>query len=321
MWLIINDGKVQGIGYIGSILAFQMKKYLPLFFIMCTFPAFYTHANDSLVNIKKNHKITLSYSYNDFPFSYIDNAKPVGMVIDICRDVIGQLEKELNIPHIEINWVGEKQNVTLQKVKGHAVDMTCSAITRTDVRLKTYNFSNPYFITTTVLLSKKSESVQQASQLRGKTIAAVSGGSAIERINNLNHKLDYSLLMVTTPDFASALELLKSETVKMLANDEVLLAAFKAGDPENYAISYVDFGATDAYGLMMAKDSVELTDLVNKSLGEIINSGRYVELYNKWFMSPVPPLQKNLHMPMSKVLQHYVKASAPGAAYRTLSPE
>lgn len=298
-----------------------MKKYLSLLFVMCAFPAFYTHANDSLVNIKKNHKITLSYSYNDFPFSYVDNDKPVGMAIDICRDVVEQLEKELNIPHIEINWVGEKQNVTLLKVKEHTVDMTCSAITRTDSRLKSYNFSNPYFITTTVLLSKKKESVQEASQLRGKTIAAVSGGSAIERVNKLNRKLDYSLLMVTTQDFASALTLLKSENVKMLANDEVLLAAFKAGDPENYVISYVDFGDMDAYGLMMAKDSVELTGLVNQSLGEVINSGKYVELYNKWFMSPVPPLQQNLHMPMSKVLQHYVKASAPGATYRASSPE
>lgn len=298
-----------------------MKKYLPLFVIMCTLSSFYTHANDNLANIKKSHQITLSYSYNDFPFSYSDGNKPVGMAIDICRDVVRHLEKELNIPHIEINWVGGKQSITIQKVKEHTVDMTCSAITRTDARLKNYNFSNPYFITSTVLLSKKNESVQEAGQLRGKTIVVISGDSAIERINTLNHKLDYSLLMVTTPDFASALELLKSETVKMLATDEVLLAAFKASDPENYTISYVDLGGMDVYGLMMAKDSVELTSLVNKSLGEIINSGQYIELYNKWFMSPVPPLQQNLHMPMSKVLQHYVKASAPGVSYRVLAHE
>lgn len=298
-----------------------MKKYLSLFFIICALPAFCTHADDSLTNIKKNHQITLSYSYNDFPFSYADNGQPIGMAIDICRDVVDQLEKELNIPHIKINWVGEKQSVTLQKVKQHTVDMTCSAITRTDARLKIYNFSVPYFITSTALLSKKSESVQDVSQLRGKTIVAISGDSAIERINKLNRKLDYSLLMVTQPDLASALELLKSKTVKMLATDEVLLAAFKASDPEGYAISHVDMDDMDVYGLMMAKDSVQLTSLVNKSLGEIINSGKYIELYNKWFMSPVPPLQQNLHMPMSKVLQHYVKASAPGATYRALSPE
>lgn len=291
-----------------------MKNYLSLLFLISTFSIFHAQANDSLDNIKKTHEITLSYSNNDYPFSFIQNEKPVGMAIDLCQELVHQLEKQLDIAHIDIHWVGGKQVETFNRVKEHRVDMTCSAITRNDARLKSYNFSKPYFVTTTAFLSKKSDAIHEDKGLHGKTIAVISGDSTIGRINNLNHKLNFSLLMVRKPDYSSALELFKSGGVKMLATDEVLLAAFLAKDPKNYSISHIDFVDTDVYGLMLAKESLPLTSQVNKALAQIITSGEYNVLYNKWFMSPIPPAQQNLNMPMSKALKTYINSYKPVVA-------
>lgn len=169
-----------------------MKKYLSLLFLISAFSIFHAQANDSLDNIKKTHEITLSYSYNDYPFSFIQNEKPVGMAIDLCQDLVHQLEKQLDIAHIDIHWVGGKQVETFKRIKEHRVDMTCSAITRNDARLKSYNFSKPYFVTTTAFLSKKSDAIHEDKDLHGKTIAVISGDSTIGRVNKLNHKLNFS---------------------------------------------------------------------------------------------------------------------------------
>ncbi|RPH30127.1 hypothetical protein EHN07_03165 [Buttiauxella warmboldiae] len=308
MRLVTGAGGVKFIGHKGYTLAVMMNKYLSLLFLLATLPVFVTHADDSLEHIKQAHKINLSYSYNDYPFSFVEHEKPVGLAVDLCHNIVSKIKKQLNIPHLDINWVGEKQSVTFIKVKEQAIDMTCSAITITAIRSKSYHFSNPFFITTTALLSQKSDVVHQSQELRGKTIGVISGSSAIEHLNKLNRKLGFSLLMVTQTDYASALENFRTGEVKMLANDGVLLAAFKANDPENLAISQVDFGDMDSYGLMMAKGADGLTAAVNTALDEIIASGEYDQLYKKWFLSPIPPMQKNLNMPMSKALLRYIKS-------------
>lgn len=265
------------------------------------------HADDSLTKIEKSHRITLSYSYNDYPLSFSYKNKPTGMVVDLCLDVVHNLEKKLNIKHIDIDWEGEKQSVTLRQVKNHNIDMTCSAITATEERAKVFSFSNPYFFTGTAFLSRANESIMHEDNLRGKTIAVIMGDSTINRLNKLNKKLDYSLLMVTAPDYSAALSQFKSAKVKILATDEVLLEAFKASQPENYHVQRLDLGEMDTYGLVMSKESTQLTAAVNVVLDEILISNEYTELYNKWFMSPIPPTQQNLNMPMNKALQNYIK--------------
>jgi glutamate/aspartate transport system substrate-binding protein len=87
--------------------------------------------------------------------------------------------------------------------------------------------------------------------------------------------------------------------------DGILLAAMiaNADDPEKYSLSTDAFGTSEPYGLMMRRDDVEFKTAINDALSQIFKSGEIKGIYDKWFMSPIPPQGVNLRLPVSEALQ------------------
>lgn len=83
--------------------------------------------------------------------------------------------------------------------------------------------------------------------------------------------------------------------------DGILLAAKIAElpDPSLYALSSFTLSRSEPYGLLLRRDDPAFKSLVNDTLRTIYVSGDIDELYAKWFMSPIPPADTNLNLPMS----------------------
>jgi hypothetical protein len=59
---------------------------------------------------------------------------------------------------------------------------------------------------------------------------------------------------------------------------------------------------------MVRKDDPAFKKLVDDTLAGLMKSGEFERMYQKWFMSPIPPKGINLNAPMSKELQENMKA-------------
>src|SRR5204862_7315101 len=59
-----------------------------------------------LKKIQDSRTITVAYRTDAVPFSYEDgDRKPIGYTVDLCRSVIGVIERQLNVAPLKVEWV------------------------------------------------------------------------------------------------------------------------------------------------------------------------------------------------------------------------
>ena len=90
--------------------------------------------------------------------------------------------------------------------------------------------------------------------------------------------------------------------------DDVLLAGLiaNAKTPKDFAIVGPAL-SVEPYGIMLRKDDPQFKTLVDKTLVGLMKSGEINAVYNRWFMSSIPPRNINLNLPMSPQLKEALK--------------
>ncbi len=161
-------------------------------------------------------------------------------------------------------------------------DAVISAMTITPDRAKNVQFSDKYFKSTQYIAMKKGSNFKTLADLKGKKIGVqlnTTGQFAVEKLGMTTKKYD------TTPD---ALNDLLNGGVDAVVADAPVVLWFQAQNP-SAQIESVD-GATgeEFYGIGMKLDDKELGAKMNASLKKLIASGKYNEIYKKWFKEDAP---------------------------------
>jgi glutamate/aspartate transport system substrate-binding protein len=72
--------------------------------------------------------------------------------------------------------------------------------------------------------------------------------------------------------------------------------------PADYVIS-AEALSIEPYSAMMRRDDPVFKKLVDTATANLYKSGQINALYTKWFLSPIPPKNVNLNVPMSDALK------------------
>jgi len=89
--------------------------------------------------------------------------------------------------------------------------------------------------------------------------------------------------------------------------DDILLAGLVANsrNPTDWVISKNSY-TVEPYGMILPKDDPEFKQEVDKAVKAMIQDGRLAQMYEKWFMQPIPPRNINLNWPMSAELKRVI---------------
>ncbi|ADU95891.1 basic amino acid ABC transporter substrate-binding protein [Geobacillus sp. Y412MC52] len=208
------------------------------------------------------------------PFEYMQKGKIVGFDVDLLDAVMkaAGLDYELK----NIGW-----DPLFASLQSKEVDMGISGITITDERKQSYDFSDPYFEATQVILVKQGSPVKNALDLKGKTIGVQNATTGQEAAEKLFGKGPHIKKFETT--VVAIMELLNGGVDAVITDNAVANEYVKNNpnkklqvieDPKNFASEY--------YGMIFPKNS-ELKAKVDEALKNVINSGKYTEIYKKWF--------------------------------------
>ena len=119
--------------------------------------------------------------------------------------------------------------------------------------------------------------------------------------------LDMQLIL--GKDHDDSLLLVESDRALAFAMDDILLFGLMANSKNPASLQVVgDSLQVEPYACMLRKDDPEFKKLVDGSLSRLMKSGEFSKLYDKWFMSPIPPKGVNLNLPMSEQLKANIKA-------------
>ena len=215
------------------------------------------------------------------PFGFVNKDNQwVGFSIDLVgQAILLGLSKKLG-KEIKLEKKESTPPTRIPLLTSNAVDLIAETMTDTRPRRDSVDFSLTFFVTGAQFLVKKGSPIKGIQSIAGKRIAAQQGSTNAriirERVPNAQLR--------EFPDQPAAFQALVQGQVDAYTNDGIQLAGLKAKapKPDDWVI-VGDFYSYEPYGMAMRKNDSDFRNAVNNGLMEAIESGKYFELYVKWF--------------------------------------
>lgn len=269
-----------------------MKKLLALT-LLAAF-AVGAHAADApntLGKIKSSKSITLAYAQNAAPFSYDDTKtfKPAGFSISLCESVVAQIQKQLGLDTLKINWVAGTTPERLVMVAEGKADMECGVTTNTLKRQEKVDFSTTTFVQTGALLVRSDSGVKKASDLAGKKVSVVAGTTTERRVTEALSNAKIAAEVLPFKDREDAFKALEDGKAQALAGDKIVLVGLVARDTSRtrFAMLDEDF-SLEPYAFALRRGDPDFRLAVNRALAVTYRSGAIVSIFDRWF-APFKP--------------------------------
>lgn len=272
-----------------------------------TTPTF-AYAN-TLDKIAKTGVITIGHREASLPVSYYDaNKQPIGYAVDICNEIASGIKKDLNMPNIKIQYKLVTPSTRQKAIQDGTIDMECGSTTDNASRRKDVDFSIPYYVSGVRMVVKKSSGIQNWSDLKGKSIVITKGTTTLAALKDKSSINNYNYKFLETNDHQISFNEVVDGQADAFSVDDILLYGLAAAskNPDAYVVTG-DPLTVEPYAIMLRKNDPQFKDLVDSEFIKLVKSGEIYNLYNKWFLRPIPPKGVNLNVPMNATLRDILR--------------
>ncbi len=230
-------------------------------------------ADDSLATIKSRGKMIVGIKADYPPFGFLDGDRNVGLEIDllhnIAKDLLGKPDAIEFVPVVSAN--------RFQFLNTNKVDFLFSTVTITDQRKLVVDFSAPYMRSGWQVLVKRSNStINEATDLKGKTVVVVPGSTGEAGIS----KLVPEATLLKLPQTSEALDAVDQGRADAFIQDTALLVGLTAQKPQykTVGVSHDDM----PIGAACRKGDSGPCDFISKEIEKFSRNGTLSKEYRKW---------------------------------------
>jgi ABC-type amino acid transport substrate-binding protein len=252
-------------------------------------------AETTLEKIARTETLTIGTRTGSPPFAFINKQNEwVGFCIDLVEQAtVPVIARKLG-KSIKVEKKESAPATRIPLLTSNAVDLIAETMTDTRSRRESVDFSLTFFVTGAQFLVKRGSPIKGIKDIAGKRVAAQQGSTNARIIRETVPKA----ILREFPDQPAAFQALAQGQVDAYTNDGIQLAGLKAKAPKPDEWLIVgEFYSYEPYGMAMRKNESDFRHLVNIGLMEAIESGKYLELYDKWFGPkgevPYPLTQEN----------------------------
>lgn len=233
-----------------------------------------TEAGQKATPKKKTYKISSDSSFAPFVFQN-DQSKYTGIDMELIKAIAKDQGFTLEISNPGFD-------AAVSDVQNGNADGMIAGMTVTDARKATFDFSDPYYTTNSILAVQESSTISSYEDLKGKTVG-VKNGTASQTFLEEN-KSKYGYKIKTFSDGASMYDSLNSGSVAAIMDDEpVIKYAIKQGRKFKTPIEGTPSGQI---AFAVQKDSnPELIEMFNNGLANLKESGQYQKILDKYLSS------------------------------------
>ncbi|MEQ2527267.1 basic amino acid ABC transporter substrate-binding protein [Robertmurraya yapensis] len=221
----------------------------------------------------KTLKVVTNAAYA--PMEYMNGDKIEGFDVDFINAVAKEAGYEVEIQHT--GW-----DAMFVEVEDEISDLAVAAITVTDERKESYDFSVPYYLSTNMILVKEGSDIKSAADLKDKKVAVQNGTTGQEAAESILG--ENSKQLKKFEDNNIAIQELLSGGADAVVADNTVIETYVKNNPDQKLQVVEDATAFDSefYAILFPKGS-ELKADFDKALNTIIDNGKYTELYKEWF--------------------------------------
>lgn len=255
--------------------------------------------------IRETGVVTLAYREASIPFSYLDdNKRPIGYAMDLCLRVVDALRRELKMPNLRVEYTPVTGANRIQVIAEGKADMECGSTTNNAARRKQVAFTITHYYAGAKLLTQADSKIQRLSDVRGKTAVSTRGTTPLAALRTAQEKGMISARIIEGKDHDESFAMLERGDADVFAMDDILLYSLRATskDPQRWAV-VGEFISVEPLSIMLRRSDPEFKRFVDTVLSRAMIDGDVRVLYNKWFMSPIPPKGINLNIPLAPLMR------------------
>lgn len=207
------------------------------------------------------------------PFEFTDaSGKFIGFDLDLINAIAQEAGYELQFQSMAFDGL-------IPALQTSQIDCAISAMTITPERAKVVNFSDPYYKSGLIVaVQSKNNEIKGISDLKGKKIAVQSGTTGAMQAEKATDK--EKVVYFTSAD--QALLELKNGAADAVVIDYPVAAYFiQQGNDDVKLVG--EILSAEEYGIAVPKDKEQTLKDINAALKKLKESGKYSEIYKKWF--------------------------------------
>lgn len=238
-------------------------------------------AESTLEKVSRTGVLTVGTRTGVPGFAFVNDKKEwSGFSIELVEHAIAPaISKKLG-KTIKVEKKESTPPTRISLLTSNAVDVIAETMTDTRSRRESVDFSMIYFVTGAQFLVKKGSPIKGVQDIDGKRIAALQSSTSARVIRENSPRAQ----IMEFPDASAAFQALAQGQVDAFTSDGTYLAGLigKSKNPSDWVING-DFYTYEPYAMAMRRNESDFRELVNQGLMEVIESGKYFELYDKWF--------------------------------------
>ena len=225
-------------------------------------------------------KLTVAAELGFAPFEYMDEktGEPVGFDVDVINAVAEKMG-------ITAYYMPNQKFDTMVPIikQGGKADVSIAAITITDERMESVDFSEPYLDSNqAIVVAKGSSETEETLNDASKQVVCQGGTTGDEWIGeNLP-----DAVRVPVDDVTAALTGVQTGLYQAMVVDLPVASYMLAQSFSDLQI-VKEIPTGEQYGIAVSKDNPELTQAVNKALEDMKSDGTMKEIETKWFGSEI----------------------------------
>lgn len=215
------------------------------------------------------------------PFESVDDQ---GAIIGFDIDLVNAIGREAGFTPEFVNTRWDGIFVALASGEFDAVS---SAVTITEERKQTLNFSDPYFNAGQMIAVKEGSPIAVPADLAGKRVGVQLGTTGDLWISEKSESGEIPATVVRYDEVTLAFQALGNGDIDAIVNDAPTSADIIKANPE-LGVVLVGTPFTDEfYGIAVRKERADVLSAINEGLAKVRASGEYAQIYEKWFgMAP-----------------------------------
>ena len=225
-------------------------------------------------------KLTVVAELGFAPFEYMDEktGEPVGFDVDVINAVAEKMG-------LTASYLPNQKFDTLVPIikQGGKADVSIAAITITDERLESVDFSEPYLDSNQAIVVAKGSSETEETLNDASNQVVCQGGTTGDEWIGENLP---DAVRVPVDDVTAALTGVQTGLYPAMVVDLPVASYMLAQSFSDLEI-VKEIPTGEQYGIAVSKDNPELTQAVNKALEDMKSDGTMKEIETKWFGSEI----------------------------------
>jgi glutamate/aspartate transport system substrate-binding protein len=285
-----------------------MKKTLLVLTAVLAATVAHAQSNDSLAKIKAAGKVVIGTRDSSAPLAYTTgDGKYTGYHVEICNRIVDAVKAELKLPSLATEYALVTSQNRIPLVVNGTVDLECGSTTNSKARQAQVAFAPTTYVTNVRIAVKASSGINSIADLKGKKVATTTGTTSVQLLRKHERANGVNFDEVFGKDHADSFLLLDSGRADAFVMDDNILAGniINAKNPAEFKI----VGETlseEPIAIMYRKDDAGFKKVVDGAVVAMMKSGEIDKIYAKWFMSPIPPRNATVNMPMTASLKNAI---------------